>query len=73
MTAAHAAEEAKREGTDLDIPYWRTLKTDGYLNEKFPGGAESHKVLLEKEGFKVVRAGKRWRVDNYQTYLVDEL
>lgn len=73
MIAAHAAEEAKREGTDLDIPYWRTLKTDGYLNEKFPGGAESHKALLEKEGFKVVRAGKRWRVDNYQAYLVDEL
>jgi len=73
MTAAHAAEEAKREGADLDIPYWRVLKADGYLNEKFPGGAESHMALLEKEGFKVVRAGKRWRVDNYQTYLVDEL
>ena len=73
MTAAHAVEEAKREGVDLDIPYWRILKADGYLNEKFPGGAESHMALLEKEGFKVVRAGKRWRVDNYQTYLVDDL
>jgi hypothetical protein len=49
------------------------LKAGGYLNEKFPGGAESHKALLEMEGFKVVRAGKRWRVDNYQAYLVDEL
>jgi len=73
MTAAHAVEEAKREATDLGIPYWRTLKADGYLNEKFPGGAESHKALLEIEGFKVVRVGKRWRVDNYQAYLVDEL
>lgn len=73
MTAAHAAKEAKSEGADLDIPYWRTLKTDGYLNEKSPGGAESHKALLEKEGFKVVIAGKRWRVDDYQTHLVDEL
>ncbi len=73
MTAAHAAEEANPEDTDLVIPYWRTLKTDGYLNEKFPGGAESHKALLEKEGFRVVRAGKRWRVDNYQTHLVDAL
>ena len=73
MTAAHATEEAKREDTDLGIPYWRTLKTDGYLNEKFPGGAESHKTLLEKEGIKVVRAGKRWRVDKYQTHLVDAL
>lgn len=72
MIAAHAVEEAKRQGSDLDIPYWRTLKSDGYLNDKFPGGAESHKALLEKEGFKVVRAGKKWRVDNYQKYLVDE-
>ena len=32
VTAAHAAEEARREKTDLGIPYWRTLKTDGYLN-----------------------------------------
>lgn len=73
MTAAHAAEEAKREGADLDVSYWRILKGGGYLNEKFRGGAEPHKALLEKEGFKVVRAGKRWRVDNYQTYLIDEL
>ncbi len=73
MTAAQATEEAKKEDTDLGIPYWRTLKSDGYLNEKFPGGDESHKALLEMEGYKVVRAGKRWRVDNYQTYLYNEL
>ena len=73
MTAANATEEAKTEGTDLDIPYWRTLKAGGYLNEKYPGGAESHKTLLEKEGFKVVGSGKRWRVDEYENYLVDEL
>ena len=71
MTAAHAVEEAKQAAIDLGIPYWRTLKADGYLNEKFPGGAESHKALLEMEGFKVLRAGKRWRVDNYEAYLLD--
>lgn len=73
MIAANAAEEAKREGVDLGIPYWRTLKAGGYLNEKFPGGAESQKALLEQEGFKVVRAGKRWRVQDYQARLVKEL
>jgi hypothetical protein len=73
MTAAHAVEEAKKEAIDLGIPYWRTVKADGYLNEKFPGGAESHKALLENEGFKVVRAGKRWRVTDFQSYLVDQL
>ncbi|MGA9117395.1 MAG: MGMT family protein [Bacteroidota bacterium] len=72
MTAAHAAEEAGKEGSPLAIPYWRTLKTDGYLNEKFPGGTESQKALLEREGFKVLRAGKRWRVEDYQAHLADE-
>lgn len=73
MTAANAAEEAGEKGVDLGIPYWRTLKSDGYLNEKYPGGAESHKALLEREGFKVLKAGKRWRVEDYQAFLVDGL
>src|SRR6202522_478107 len=35
---AYAAEDdlkAKRRGA---TPYWRTLKSGGYLNEKYPGG-----------------------------------
>ena len=73
MTAAHAVEEAKKENKALDIPYWRTLKADGYLNDKFPGGAESHKALLEREGFKIVRKGKRFCVEDYSAYLVSDL
>ena len=69
MTAANAAEEARHEKKDLGIPYWRTLKADGYLNEKFPGGLEAHKVLLESEGFPVNVKGKRFYVKNYQDYL----
>jgi alkylated DNA nucleotide flippase Atl1 len=46
MTAANAVEEARQEGKVLDIPYWRTLKADGYLNPKYPGGQEAHKKLL---------------------------
>ena len=30
MTAANAVEEAKTEGKDLAIPYWRTLKAVGF-------------------------------------------
>jgi hypothetical protein len=33
MTAANAVEEAACEGTNMNIPYWRTLKADGFLNE----------------------------------------
>lgn len=72
MTAANAAEEAKRENKKLNIPYWRTLKADGFLNEKYPGGAEKHKELLENEGFAVGNKGKRFYVENYQECLIED-
>jgi hypothetical protein len=62
MTAANAAEEAANEGKDMSIPYWRTLKAGGYLNEKFPGGAEAQKKDLEEEGHKVIKKGNRYMV-----------
>jgi len=70
MTAANAAEEASKEGKSLDIPYWRTLKTDGFLNEKYPGGQEAHKRLLERENFRVIARGKKYQVDDYKKYLM---
>lgn len=70
MTVANAAEEMKNEGKKNDTPYWRTLKADGFLNEKYPGGAEAQKKLLEKEGFKVVKKGKRYRVPDYENRLL---
>ncbi len=73
MTAANATEEARRENRDLGIPYWRTLKSEGFLNEKFPGGFEGHKQLLEQEGFRVVQKGKRFFVEKYRNYLFDDL
>ena len=69
MTAANAVEEASKEGKSLDIPYWRTLKTDGFLNEKYPGGQEAHKRLLEEENFRVIARGKRYQVVDYEKYL----
>jgi hypothetical protein len=71
MTAANAAEEAAKEGKDLNIPYWRTLKTGGFLNEKYPGGTEAHKKSLEKEGFKIVQKGRKFVVDAYEKYLIE--
>ncbi len=66
MTVANAVEEAKKENRDFEVPYWRTLKADGCLNEKFPGGAEFHRGLLEIKGFKVVKKGNRYCVENYE-------
>jgi len=61
--AAHASEE--RGGKD-ETPWWRTLKKDGLLNEKFPGGIESQKARLEAEGHTIVQKGKRYFVEGYE-------
>ncbi len=68
--AAHAAEEQKQRGEGNITPYWRTLKTGGLLNEKYPSGIEAHKLLLEKEGHTVVSKGKRYVVLNYEGSLI---
>ncbi len=48
--AAHAAAEAAAEGKLDTTPYWRTLKTSGELNPKYPGGVEELATHLEAEG-----------------------
>ncbi|XES78029.1 MAG: hypothetical protein ACBZ72_03925 [Candidatus Bathyarchaeia archaeon] len=63
--AAHAAEEQRQQGASDVTPYWRTLKTGGLLNEKYPYGAEGQKQLLETEGHVVVKKGKNYVVLNY--------
>jgi hypothetical protein len=70
MTAANAVEEASKGGKSLDTPYWRTLKADGFLNEKYPGGQEAHKKLLEGENFRVIARGKKYQVIDHEKYLM---
>jgi hypothetical protein len=67
--AAHAAEEAAEAGAVRVTPYWRTLKSDGELNPKYPGGLERLKARLEAEGHRVVTKGKRWLVADYEESL----
>jgi len=69
MTAANAAEEAAREGKLLNIPYWRTLKVDGFLNEKYPGGVLAQKRLLEQEGCTILNKGKKLMVKDFKDYI----
>ena len=70
MTAANAVEEASKKGKVLDIPYWRTLKSGGFLNAKYPGGQEAHKSLLEQEGHEISQKGKKFLVQDFQKHLV---
>ena len=60
--AAHASDERDNNKT----PYWRTLKKDGELNEKYPGSIEGHKTLLETEGHTIVQKGKRYFMNDYE-------
>jgi alkylated DNA nucleotide flippase Atl1 len=68
--AAHAAEEREQSGEKSVTPYWRTLKSGGVLNEKYPGGAEAQKLRLTREGHTVIRKGKKYVVLNYGKALV---
>ncbi len=68
--AAKAAEEAKSEGKKNITPYWRTLKAGGIINEKYPGGVETQKELLGKEGHKVILKGKKAVVTDFEKSLV---
>ncbi len=51
--AAHAAEEAAQSGAQEITPYWRTLKANGALNPKYPGGVEAQARKLQAEGIAI--------------------
>jgi hypothetical protein len=68
--AAHAAEEDAAEGRKRFTPYWRTLKSGGLLNEKYPGGTVALKKRLVAEGHRVVKKGKKLVVADFEKALV---
>jgi hypothetical protein len=71
MIAAHAArEEMDGGGKTRATPYWRTLKSDGKINPKYPGSIEDQKKRLESEGHKVIQKGKKYLVEDYQKHLI---
>ena len=55
--AAEAAEEDRRAGKARITPYWRVVRDDGSLNEKFPGGPPAQARRLRAEGCSIA-AGK---------------
>ena len=66
--AAWASYQLKDDQT----PYWRTLKADGELNPKYPGGVEEQKKRLEDEGHTIVTKGRtrlRYVVKDYEAAL----
>ena len=50
---------ASYQRTDDETPYWRTLKANGELNEKYPNGIEAQKEKLEAEGHTILQKGRK--------------
>ena len=63
---------ASYQRTENETPYWRTLKANGELNPKYPGGVEAQKERLEKEGHVIIQKGRinfRYYVKDYEKVL----
>jgi len=67
--AAHASAEAAAKGKRRTTPFWRTLKTNGELNPKYPGGVGGLTRRLSEEGYEVIQKGKRVFVVNFEASL----
>jgi alkylated DNA nucleotide flippase Atl1 len=63
-------EEQRSKGKSKISPYWRVIKDDGKLNDKFPGGISSHAELLRQEGYKITGNGENLLVSDYKKSLV---
>lgn len=63
---------ASYQRTEDETPYWRTLKANGELNAKYPGGMEAQKEKLEAEGHTIIQKGRkniRYYVQEYEKVL----
>ncbi len=69
--AAHAAEESAAAGQKRVTPWWRTLKGNGQLNPKYPGGIAEQARRLQAEGHTIVpgKAKRSAVVADYETRL----
>lgn len=59
---------ASYQRKDNETPYWRTVKANGELNPKYPGGVEAQKKRLEAEGHTIIQRGRtnvKYFVHNY--------
>ncbi len=67
---------ASEQRSDSPTPYWRTLKANGELNSKYPGGIEKQKAQLMAEGHTIIQKGRKniiYFVADYEKALFDLL
>ena len=58
---------ASYQRNENTTPYWRTLKSDGELNVKYPEAIKLQKRLLEEEGHTIITKGTK----NIKYYVKD--
>ncbi len=61
---------ASYQRTNDITPYWRTIKSDGELNPKYPEAIELQKRLLEEEGHIIINKGKKYFVKDFEKDLI---
>lgn len=65
---------ASSQRTENETPYWRTLKANGELNPKYPGGVEAQREKLEAEGHKIIQKGRKnikYYVQDYESVMFE--
>lgn len=65
---------ASYQRSEDETPRWRTLKANGELNPKYPGGIETQKEKLEAEGHCIIQKGRkniRYFVKDYDKSLFE--
>ena len=70
---AETAEEDLRMGKSDITSYWRVIRDDGGLNEKFPGGVAAQAAHLTEEGHTIepAKGKKPPRVKDFEKSLVE--
>jgi hypothetical protein len=69
--AAHAAYEMSSGGGKDITPYWRTLRSGGELNPKYPGGVQAQAARLREEGhtIEIFKGNKLPKVKDFEKSL----
>lgn len=65
---------ASYQRAEDETPWWRTLKANGELNPKYPGGVEAQKEKLEAEGHCIIQKGRtnlKYFVKDYENVLFE--
>jgi hypothetical protein len=69
--SAEAAAEDSAAGKTRITPWWRVVKDDGGLMEKFPNAPDEQEIRLQAEGFVIERKKGKSRVRDFQKLLME--